>query len=81
MEPQLSTFSTILAYSIFIIASPIATFFVTKFFFFEGLLGVSSTGANIWSAVMAVVMLHIAMGLYIYRAYFEAERVKPEKVD
>jgi len=84
-QPQFDVFKTVLSYSVFILASPVIIFFLTKFVFFEGLLGISTTSSNVWSAVLAVIMLHIALGLYIYRAYSEADtrpRVKPsEKVD
>ncbi|XP_050298829.1 vacuolar ATPase assembly integral membrane protein VMA21 homolog [Anthonomus grandis grandis] len=83
-QPQFTVFKTVLAYSVFILASPVLTFFFTKFIFFEGLLGVSSTASNVWSAVLAIVVLHIALGMYILRAYSEADRTKAkpaEKVD
>ncbi|VEN40393.1 unnamed protein product [Callosobruchus maculatus] len=75
--PLLSVFKTILIYSIFILASPITTFFISKIFIFEGILGASPLTSNVWSAVFAVVVLHIAVGMYIYRAYFEADKSKP----
>ncbi|XP_018572457.1 vacuolar ATPase assembly integral membrane protein VMA21 homolog [Anoplophora glabripennis] len=75
-------FKTILLYTTFILAAPITTFFVSKFFIFEGIIGTSDLTGNVWSAVLAVIMLHIALGLYIYKAYYEAEKVKPlEKKD
>lgn len=83
-QPQFTVFKTVLGYSLFILASPVITFFLTKFLFFEGLLGINSISSNVWSAVLAVVMLHIALGLYVLRAYSESEKpkVKPsEKVD
>ncbi|KAL1506722.1 hypothetical protein ABEB36_006029 [Hypothenemus hampei] len=83
-QPQFTVFKTVLAYSVFILVSPVLTFFVTKFIFFEGFLGISSTSSNVWSAVLAVVMLHIALGLYILKAYSEADRGKgkpAEKVE
>lgn len=94
-----TVFKTILLYATFILAAPITTFFVSKFFFFEGkllvkvnhisnkyivlvIVGASDITSNVWSAVLAVIMLHIALGLYIYKAYYEAEKVKPlEKTD
>ncbi|XP_028140814.1 vacuolar ATPase assembly integral membrane protein VMA21 homolog [Diabrotica virgifera virgifera] len=77
-ETPYSVFKTILLYSIFILASPITTFFVSKIILFEGILRVTSMTANIWSAVFAVVMLHVAVGLYILRAYKEADKVKEQ---
>lgn len=55
-------------------------------FFFLGLLGTSSVTSNVWSAVFAVIVLHIGLGLFIYRAYYDAGKTKKydkldEKVD
>ncbi|XP_056643635.1 vacuolar ATPase assembly integral membrane protein VMA21 homolog [Diorhabda carinulata] len=70
-------FKTILSYSVFILASPIITFFVSKIIF-EGILGTSPVTTNISSAVLAVVVLHIAVGMYILKAYSEADKVKDQ---
>ncbi|CAG9762567.1 unnamed protein product [Ceutorhynchus assimilis] len=84
-QPQLSVFKTVLSYSLFILVSPVLTFFVFKFIFFEGIVGTNSTSSNVWSAVFAIIVLHIALGMYIMRAYSEADkptRTKPiDKVD
>ncbi|RZC42458.1 VMA21 domain containing protein [Asbolus verrucosus] len=77
-----SLFKTVFIYCAIILFAPITTFFALKYFFFEGLLGTGSLSSNVWSAVMAVVVLHIALGLFIYKAYFEGGKTKPdEKVD
>ncbi|XP_023015994.1 vacuolar ATPase assembly integral membrane protein VMA21 homolog [Leptinotarsa decemlineata] len=77
-----SSFKTVLAYCVFILASPITTFFFSKLVLFEGIIGASPIATNVWSAIFAVIMLHIALGLYIYKAYFGTEKGKPvEKID
>ena len=43
-----------------------------------GILGSSNVSSNVWSAVAAVIVLHVALGLYIYRAYTDAGKVKPK---
>ncbi|CAG9856176.1 unnamed protein product [Phyllotreta striolata] len=79
MDPSpLSIFKTILVYSVFILVSPIVTFFVTKLILFEGIFNVSLLTSNICSAIFSVVVLHVAVGMYIYRAYSEAEKVKEQ---
>ncbi|CAH1100287.1 unnamed protein product [Psylliodes chrysocephalus] len=72
-----NVFKTILAYSVFILASPITIFFVSKILF-EGILNITPMTSNISSAVLAVVTLHIALGMYIYKAYSEADKVKEQ---
>lgn len=54
--------------------------------FFAGVLGTASVTSNVWSAVFAVIVLHIGLGLFIHRAYYDSGKVKKydkldEKVD
>ena len=68
-----AVFKTVLFYSVLILLLPIGSFFVTKSIIFETLLGQQSTiGTNIVAAVVAVIVLHLALGLFIYkvRQYF-----------
>lgn len=62
-------FKTLFSYSFFIIVFPIATFFVTKFFILDGMMNVSNVASNVYSAAASVIVLHIALGLYIWKAY------------
>eukprot|EP00090_Calanus_glacialis_P026461 TRINITY_DN41671_c0_g1_i1.p1 TRINITY_DN41671_c0_g1~~TRINITY_DN41671_c0_g1_i1.p1 ORF type:complete len:112 (+),score=30.96 TRINITY_DN41671_c0_g1_i1:46-336(+) len=70
-----AVFKTVLFYSVLILLLPIASFFGSKYVFFEGFLGQEATiGTNIVSAVVAVIVLHLALGLFIYKAYFDGGR-------
>jgi len=63
---------TVLFYSVLILVLPIGSFFATKSLLFEWFLGQTATiGTNIVSAVVAVIVLHLALGLFIYKAYFD----------
>ncbi|XP_031631084.1 vacuolar ATPase assembly integral membrane protein VMA21 homolog [Contarinia nasturtii] len=73
-KKQQEVFFVILFYCLLIIISPIATFFGSKYFIYDSLF--DPIPSNIWAAVSAVVALHIALGLYLYRAYFGAEETK-----
>ncbi|XP_055601159.1 vacuolar ATPase assembly integral membrane protein VMA21 homolog [Uranotaenia lowii] len=64
-------FRVVFMYCILIILLPVASFFGSKYFLFDGLLKLDPVTSNIYSAVSAVIALHIALGLYIYRAYFD----------
>ncbi|RLU24501.1 hypothetical protein DMN91_002590 [Ooceraea biroi] len=68
---ELQAFKTVLYHSIVILAFPVISFFVSKVFFFDGLLGLSHVPSNVYSAGVAIVVLHVALGLFIYRAYFD----------
>ncbi|XP_058166924.1 vacuolar ATPase assembly integral membrane protein VMA21 homolog [Anopheles ziemanni] len=64
------TFKTVFFYCILIIVVPVLTFFASKQWLFDGLLQLSNVTSNIYSAVSAVVALHVALFLFIYKAYF-----------
>ncbi|KAK9509684.1 hypothetical protein O3M35_006945 [Rhynocoris fuscipes] len=66
-------FKTVFYYCIVIIALPVITFFGSKFFFFDGIMGLANVPSNVYSAVLSIAVLHIALGFYIYRAYSEAK--------
>lgn len=76
---QKSAFFTVLRYCLLIIFLPIVGFFSTKYVLFDGILQLSSTQSNIYSAVVAVVALHLALFLYIYRAYFDTSSEDKQK--
>ncbi|KAJ8977626.1 hypothetical protein NQ317_010247 [Molorchus minor] len=46
-----------------------------------GIFGTTDITSNVWSAVFAVVILHIAVGLYIYKAYLQDTAKPVEKMD
>ena len=72
---EMSMFKNGLFYTSLIIVLPLTAFFTTKSLVFEYMLGQQSTiGTNIVAAVVAVITLHLALGLYIYRAYFDDEK-------
>lgn len=74
------TFKTVFFYCILIIVLPVLTFFSAKHWLFDGLLQLSSISSNIYSAVSAVVALHLALFLFIYKAYFAGSNDTSEKV-
>lgn len=70
-------FRVVFFYCILIILLPVSTFFATKYVLFDGYFQLSSVTSNIYSAVGAVIALHFALGLYIYRAYFDGGPEEP----
>lgn len=81
-DSDLSVFGVVLYYSLFIIVSPVVAFFSSKYAF-ENILGLTTVTANISAALCAVVMLHVALGMYIFKAYSKPTDVpeKPAKQD
>ncbi|XP_065359758.1 vacuolar ATPase assembly integral membrane protein VMA21 homolog [Calliphora vicina] len=65
-----SSFKTVLFYCSLIVFLPVVTFFCLKAAVLDRLFVLTETKSNIYSAVGAVLSLHFALALYIYRAYF-----------
>ncbi|CAO1404952.1 unnamed protein product [Diamesa serratosioi] len=64
-------FGTVFFYCILIIFLPVATFFISKFFIFDLVFDLTSVSSNIYAAISSVIALHLALALYLYRAYFD----------
>ncbi|XP_012234479.1 vacuolar ATPase assembly integral membrane protein VMA21 homolog [Linepithema humile] len=68
---ELQSFKTVLYHSVVILALPVIAFFTSKVFLFDGILGLTNIRSNVYSAGIAVLVLHVALGAFIYRAYFD----------
>ncbi|XP_023934276.1 vacuolar ATPase assembly integral membrane protein VMA21 homolog [Bicyclus anynana] len=81
--PDFQVFQTVIKYCLFIIIVPVLSFFVVKILIFDSILKLEAVTSSVYSAVVAVVVLHVTLGLYIYRAYSESEKAptKPVKKD
>ena len=75
-------FKSVLSYCVLILGGPIVAFFVTRFGILSGILGwdASAIKTEVTSAIVAVVILHIALGLFIVRAYFSGEDTSKAKI-
>ncbi|VVC91640.1 vacuolar ATPase assembly integral membrane protein VMA21 homolog [Leptidea sinapis] len=80
--PDFLVFRTVIKYCLFIIIVPVLSFFSAKTLF-DGILRLEPITSSVYSAVVAVIVLHVTLGLYIYRAYSETEHTpaKPVKKD
>lgn len=81
--PDFQVFQTVVKYCLFIIIVPVTSFFLVKSLIFDALLRLEPMNSSVYSAVVAVIVLHVSLALYIYRAYHEAEKppTKPVKND
>lgn len=66
-------FRVVFSYCILIILLPVSTFFGCKYVLCDKFFQLTEVTSNIYSAVAAVIALHVALGLYIYRAYFYSD--------
>lgn len=74
---ELQAFKTAFYYSVVILVIPIIVFFTSKTFLFDGILGLNNVTSNVYSAGVAIIVLHIAVGVFIYRAYFDERSKTP----
>ncbi|XP_068627826.1 vacuolar ATPase assembly integral membrane protein VMA21 homolog [Battus philenor] len=80
--PDFQVFRTVIKYCLFIIVVPVLSFFFVKSLLFDGVLRLDPVTSSVYSAIVAVIALHVTLGMYIYRAYGEAEKTpKPVKKD
>ncbi|XP_074650044.1 vacuolar ATPase assembly integral membrane protein VMA21-like [Tubulanus polymorphus] len=71
---------TIFTFSMLVLVVPIAVFFLSKSFVFEGMLSYDSKTSYYYSAIVAVVTVQILLGMFVYVAYSEGDS-KPTKQD
>ncbi|KAK1135968.1 hypothetical protein K0M31_000538 [Melipona bicolor] len=74
---ELQVFKTVLLHCLVITTLPVFSFFSSKIFIFDGLLGLDHIPSNVYSAGVAILVLHVALGAFIYRAYFD-DQSKPQ---
>lgn len=80
--PDFAVFKSVFYYCFTIICLPVVTFFCTKFLVLDGIFGLESMPSNVYSAIAAVIVIHITLGMYIYKAYSGSPPGKaPSKVD
>jgi len=68
----------LLVYSLTILAVPMGSMFLLKFYFFETLLGWTPSDSMMYSAVIAVILVHIVLIAWIATACADD---KPKKAD
>ncbi|KAK4886973.1 hypothetical protein RN001_003244 [Aquatica leii] len=80
-SPDFSVFKTVFFYSILILLLPISAFFVCKVIVFDSIIGTNNTTSNVSAAIVSVIVLHFALGLFIFRAYSDPEKGRIDKKD
>jgi hypothetical protein len=61
-------------YSLLMIFFPLASYFVSKTIFFEGLFGMTSSNSYFYAAIVAIVAVHIFLAIFIYIAFMEGAK-------
>ena len=64
-------FRTVFFYVLLILVVPVFSFFASKSVLFEFIFRLESSTATLYSAVVAVIVVHVTLGMYVARAFRE----------
>lgn len=70
----------LLFYSILMITLPITAFFVSQYII-DHYMNTSTSNSYIYSTACSVIVIHIILGLFVYKAYKEDKVAPIEKED
>ncbi|XP_030637072.1 vacuolar ATPase assembly integral membrane protein vma21 [Chanos chanos] len=70
----LAVLKTLLFFTILMVTLPIGLYFATKTYLFEASLGYSSNDSYFYAAIVAVVVVHMVLALFVYVAWNEGSR-------
>ncbi|CAO4369813.1 unnamed protein product [Caenorhabditis nigoni] len=73
-----SAVKNLLTYSLVILIVPLASMFLLKQYFFEALLGFGANDALTYSAIIAVILVHVVLGIWLLAATKQEDRKKRE---
>jgi len=71
---------TMLIFTAMMVTLPIFLYFFSKSFVFEGVMGMTRPNSYFYAAIVAIIAVHIVLGLFIYAAFTEGAS-KPVKKD
>ncbi|KAJ7310455.1 hypothetical protein JRQ81_007374 [Phrynocephalus forsythii] len=69
-----STLRTLLFFTALMIMLPIGLYFSSKTYIFEGIFGMSNRDSYFYAAIVAVVVVHLVLALFVYVAWNEGSR-------
>ncbi|KAF7632407.1 hypothetical protein Mgra_00008186 [Meloidogyne graminicola] len=69
---------SLFTYSFLILLLPLGSMFLLKSFLFEGYFGLQSRDSMLYSAIVAVLMVHLVLALWIYTAWEEPSEFEKE---
>ncbi|XP_078601138.1 vacuolar ATPase assembly integral membrane protein VMA21-like isoform X1 [Branchiostoma floridae x Branchiostoma japonicum] len=68
-QENIGPFRTLLVFTLLMVTAPIGLYFMSKTLVFEGIFDVDPQTANIYSAIVAVVTIHLVLALAVYVLY------------
>lgn len=73
-ESPSQMFRRLTFYSLLMIFLPLASYFVSKRIVFEGVLGMTSSNSYFYAAIVAIVAVHVFLGIFIYISFMEGAK-------
>lgn len=80
-SPIWIVFRKMLFFIILMAVAPLASFFIAKDYIFEGIFHVSSGSSYTYSAIVAVIVVHIVLITFIFVAFREEIPTKNDSSD
>lgn len=75
-----SVFRKMLGFTVMMVLAPIASFFISKGFIFEGLFHMEDNSSYIYAATVAVIIVHVILIAFLYVAFREDRSSEKTKV-
>ncbi|XP_012944692.1 vacuolar ATPase assembly integral membrane protein VMA21 [Aplysia californica] len=73
-----SAMKAMLVFTIMMVVLPIFSYFFSKSVIFEGIMGVAAQSSYFYAAIVAIAVVHVILGLFIYVAWSEEPRPVPQ---
>ncbi|UJR26075.1 hypothetical protein I4U23_007421 [Adineta vaga] len=74
-------FRKMLFFTVMLTVAPLTSFFMSKYYLFEGVFNMSSSNSYIYSAFVAVAIVHIILIAFLYVAFRDDQSGKKTKAD
>lgn len=76
-----TVFRKMLFFTVMMTIAPLASFFISKDYVFEGVFNMPNSSSYIYSAFVAVVVIHIILFAFLYVAFRDDRPGKTTKTD
>ncbi|CAF0812000.1 unnamed protein product [Adineta ricciae] len=76
-----NVFRKMLLFTVMLTVAPLTSFFVSKYYVFEGIFSMTSSTSYIYSASVAVIVVHIILIAFLYVAFRDDQSGKKSKIE
>ncbi|XP_064608599.1 vacuolar ATPase assembly integral membrane protein vma21-like [Liolophura sinensis] len=73
--------TTMVIFSFAMLILPVSSYFLSKVWVFEASLGYDSSDSYFYAAIVAVVMVHVILAVFVFVAFTEDYRSTPAKLE